>query len=158
MAYRALMLEAFVESADAFTSTVGERANAPDAFWNERVSDPDGKSAVFGAYSDTLLVGTVGLLFSEQEKTRHKALVVAMYVKPEFRGQGLSRLLLQQAIEFASARAGVDVLTLTVTQGNGAAESLYQSLGFTEFGLEPRAVIGTNGYLAKKHMWLELTK
>jgi len=41
------------------------------------------------------------------------------------------------------------VLTLTVTQGN-------KSVGFKEFGVEPMAIRGSAGYLAKVHLWVQV--
>lgn len=45
------------------------------------------------------------------------------------------------ALRFARARQGVQTLTLTVTQGNEAAISLYQRFGFVAFGVEPMAIL-----------------
>jgi len=56
----------------------------------------------------------------------------------------------------AAERPGLRVLTLTVTQGNAPAELLYRSVGFKEFGVEPMAIRGSAGYLAKVHMWVEV--
>ena len=48
--YRKLMLEAYVQAADAFTSTAEERAAEPESFWVKRIADPTGLSAAFGAF------------------------------------------------------------------------------------------------------------
>jgi RimJ/RimL family protein N-acetyltransferase len=43
-----------------------------------------------------------------------------------------------------------------VSQGNQAAQALYQRCGFVAFGLEPFAVRVHNGYVAKVHMWRQV--
>lgn len=154
--YKALMLEAYAHVPDAFTSTVEERAAEPDDWWCRRMADPSGRTVAFGAFVDRELVGTVALEFSTKPKTAHKALLIGMYVKPNARGKGAGRLLVQHALQEAQARGTVQLVTLTVTQGNAPAERLYRSLGFLPFGLEPMAIRGTRGYLSKVHMWVGL--
>jgi ribosomal protein S18 acetylase RimI-like enzyme len=101
-------------------------------------------------------VGTVAFEYIAKTKTRHKGLIVAMFVHEHFRGQGLARKLMFPAVEHGIARQGLRVLQLEVTQGNTHAERLYQSLGFEPFGVEPMAVWTPDGYRSKVHMWLDL--
>ena len=57
----------------------------------------------------------------------------------------------------AHARAsGLELLVLTVTEGNTPATRLYEDVGFVRFGLEPRAIKVGGQYLAKAHMALVL--
>lgn len=154
-AYRALMLQAY-EVPDAFTSTPQERAASPASFWLERVAHPKGLSVAFGAFDGGRLVGTVTLEFNHRAKTCHKAHVVGMYVRPEQQGKGTGRALLDAAVTHAQTLGQVQVLNLTVTEGNAAALALYQRAGFQAFGTEPLAVRTPNGYKAKVHMWKPL--
>jgi RimJ/RimL family protein N-acetyltransferase len=156
MVYKALMLHAYAHAADAFTSTPQERAQEPDSWWLQRIAHPQGLTVVCGAFADASLVGTVSVEFSGKTKTRHKGLVVAMFVHLDFRGQGLARQLMQAAIAHALARPGLRLLQLEVTQGNTAAEDLYLSLGFKAYGVEPMAVWTPDGFRAKVHMSLDL--
>ena len=152
-AYRDLMLQAY-EVPDAFTSTPQERAAAPASFWVERVAHPKGLSVAFGAFDGEELVGTVTLEFSDRAKTRHKAHVVGMYVRPEQQGKGQGTALLAAAVAHAQAQAHVRVLNLTVTEGNAAALALYERAGFKAFGTEPMAISTPDGFKAKVHMWM----
>ena len=68
--YRALMLEAYAQSPEAFTSTPEERAAEPESWWLRRIADPNGLTVVFGAFQDEDLVGTVAVEFSGKPKTR----------------------------------------------------------------------------------------
>jgi len=152
-AYRELILHAYVEAADAFTSTAGERAAEAEAFWVRRIADPRGLGLGIGAFDEAgRLVGSVALEFSAKPKTRHQALLIGMYVHPEARGRGLGAALVQAALDEAARHGGIRVLMLTVTAGNGPAVRLYERHGFRRFGVEPLAIATPAGFKAKLHM------
>lgn len=156
--YRRLMLQAYELAADAFVSTAEERRAEPDSFWVKRIAGSSGLGVAFGAFEGDSLVGTVALEFSAKPKTKHKALVIGMYVSPEARRTGAGRALLEAAVSYARAREGTLLLTLTVTEGNSPAVNLYASAGFQTFGVEPMAILTPEGYKAKVHMWLPLSE
>jgi RimJ/RimL family protein N-acetyltransferase len=158
-AYRALMLEAYERHPDAFTSSVAERSAQPIAWWQARVKDdPHANEMVFGAFRGDRLVGVAGLGFETREKARHKCMLFGMYVPEEFRGGGVGRALVNAVLQEARARAGTRVIQLTVTDGNRAAQSLYERCGFAPFGVEPFAVAVGTGFVSKVHMWCDLVK
>src|SRR5205823_5379248 len=99
---------------------------------------------------------TVTIEFAARPKTRHKALLIGMFVEESARGQGAGRTLVNAALDAAAARPGVQVITLTVTEGNALAISLYESCGFKSFGVEPMAITTPEGFRSKVHMWLKL--
>ena len=146
------MLHAYGHAADSFTSTPQERALESDSWWRGRIVDPSGLTWVWGAFAGAELVGTVAVEYTAKTKTRHKGLIVAMFVHENFRGQGLARKLMRAAIEHGMARQGLRVLQLEVTQGNAPAEQLDQSLGFEPLGVDPMAVLNANRYQSKVHM------
>ena len=154
--YRSLMLHAYEAAADAFTSTPDERAAEPESWWVKRIADPKGLSVSFGAFNSEELVGTVTVEFSAKPKTRHKALIIGMFVLESARGQGIARTLVKAALEAAASRPEVLVVTLTASEGNGPALSLYESFGFKAFGIEPLAINTPQGFISKVHMWLAL--
>jgi RimJ/RimL family protein N-acetyltransferase len=154
--YRALMLHAYEAEPDAFTSTPEERAAKPEAWWIQRIADPESLSVAFGAFIDDDLAGTVTVEFASRHKTRHKAHLVGMFVSEALRGRGAGRALLHAALEAAASRPGVLVITLTVTEGNAPAIALYESCAFKAFGVEPMAIRTPGGFKSKVHMWLRL--
>lgn len=156
--YRALMLHAYEAAADAFTSTPEERAGEPEAWWVSRIADPKGMSHAFGAFHNVELVGTVTIEFAAKPKTRHKAHLIGMFVSEAARGLGAGRALVNAALAAARSRAGVLVVTLTVTEGNLPAIRLYESCGFRTFGIEPMAICTPSGFKSKVHMWLSLSQ
>jgi ribosomal protein S18 acetylase RimI-like enzyme len=158
------MLEAYTQAADAFTSTAEERASEPLSYWEKRIDDPAGLSAAFGAFmspadgAGEALVGTVAIEFSAKPKTRHKALLIGMYVSPSARGSGAGRALLAAVLKHAEGRPGLLRANLTVTEGNAPAVHLYQSAGFEAYGVEPMAIRTPEGYKAKVQMGVSLPR
>ena len=156
--YRALMLRAYTVAADAFTSTAEERAAEPEAWWLSRIADPNGLSQALGAFHNGELVGTVTVAFAAKPKTRHRALLIGMFVDEAARGLGAGKALVMAALDEARARPGVLVVTLTVTEGNRPAIALYEACGFKTIGTEPMAIATPDGFKGKVYMWLELYK
>lgn len=65
-------------------------------------------------------------------------------VSQRFRGQGLSKMLLREAVELAS-RLGCCKLTLEVLEHNEIAKRAYVSVGFSGYELDPR--------FGRAHFW-----
>jgi ribosomal protein S18 acetylase RimI-like enzyme len=157
--YRALMLEAYERHPDAFTSTRRERERLPLSFWEARLARGRlVEELVFGHFLGDELMGAVGLRFAASERLRHKATLFGMFVRPDARGQGVGRVLIRKALRYAKSRSPVSVVQLTVSEGNGAAQLLYERSGFTTFGREPRAVSIEGRYVTKVHMWRGLER
>ena len=126
----------------------------PLEWWTARVSDrPDSNQLTYGAFAGDRLVGVAGLKFGRRERTKHKALLFGMFVRPRFRGRGIARALVDAALEHVRSRPGTRVVRLTVTEHNAAALRLYESCGFRRYGTEPLAIRAGEGFLSKVHMW-----
>ncbi len=149
--YRSLRLRALREHPDAFTSSYAEERERPVEAAAQRLAN----HAFWGAYRHAELWGMVGLEREPRARNRHKASVMGMYVAPEARGQGVGRALLDALLRHARVN-GVESLVLTVTEGNTAAQRLYEALGFRSFGVEPDAVRVDGRSHAKNHMHLDL--
>jgi GNAT superfamily N-acetyltransferase len=84
---------------------------------------------VLGAF-DSNLVGAIGLIRSSTAVSR----VWGFYVRPECRGGGVGRALIQHAIEIARHMPGVVRLELGVAHTSAAARNAYATSGFRETG------------------------
>ena len=153
--YRDLRLRGLKEHPDAFTSSFDEEAARPLAATEARLS-PQSAGVMWGAFLDGALVGAVGLLPGDRAKIRHKADVFGMYVLPEYGGRGVGTALLSHLINAARSELGLEQLTLTVTDSNAVARTLYAKTGFRSFGVEPRAIRVGDAYYDKNHMILFL--
>ena len=98
-----------------------------------------GDASLRAAYVDDALVG-LGY-WSRYARPTHwpHADIEKIAVSPSAQGMGIGRALTAALIDDARA-AGVEVLTLDARGDNSAALSLYESLGFTEYGRLPRFV------------------
>ena len=98
---------------------------------------------------DGAVVGMAGIAcVGEREKLRHRA-SLGISIDRAYWGLGIGRALTQVCIECAG-RAGYAQLELDVVAENERAIALYESLGFTEFGRNPR------GFRSRRGVWQEL--
>ena len=152
--HRALMLEAYALTPEAFTSSVAEREGLPVQWWAARMSDdPNAPELVCGAFFGQELIGAAGLAIERRERTSHKATLFGMYIRPGFRGRGIGRLLVEHVLRHAGSTGRIEIVQLTVSEENHSAINLYASCGFVAFGAEPMAVKLGNSYITKVHMW-----
>lgn len=112
-----------------------ERGDAIDWWRGRAAAVSENLLAVWAAYVEGRIVGTISLAFPDKPNSRHRAEVAKLMVHREGRGQGLGRSLLATA-ERAAAEAGVTLLNLDTETGS-PAESLYRSAGWTRAGVIP---------------------
>lgn len=155
-AYRRLRLRGLREVPQAFAESDHEFERQPEASLAATLDDPAGLSHVFGAFDGANLVGIVAVTQDGLAKKRHKGMIWGMYVAPEMNGRGIGRHLLLAAIAHARTMPGLEQLRLIVGEANAGARRLYESVGFTEFGREPRELKTAGKYHDSLHMWLEL--
>ena len=149
-AYRAIRLEALRLEPTAFASDDGREGALDDAEWRGRLE----RNHVVGAFDGDRLVGVAMFFVEGMDKTRHRGHVVAVYVRPEARGRGAGRGLMDAII--AEARGKAAQLHLAVTDGNGAARRLYERAGFEVYGVDPRALRVDGRYYDEQLMVLRL--
>jgi RimJ/RimL family protein N-acetyltransferase len=137
--YRSIRLEGLKESPEAFGSTFAAELTKPLAWFFDRLSN----SVVFGAIRDAKILdakilGVAGFAVRDGEKEAHKGLLWGMYVRPEARGAGVARRLVEAVIAYARPR--VELIQLSVVVGNEQARRLYARLGFVEYGIEKNSL------------------
>jgi len=147
-------LQALRESPAAFLSTLAEAQNDSADVMRAQLADPG--TRYFGTFVDGMLVGFLRYVRPVRVARQHTAEIHSVHVDAAHRGHGIARQLFLAA--FAAARAdGIESLTLTVLADNAAARGLYESLGFTEFGMEPRAVKRGGRYVDMVSYWISVT-
>lgn len=148
-AYRDLRLRALHENPDAFTSSFEEENKRPLEATVQRLTTTT--EQLWGAFDGPHLIGMVGMSRESRVKNRHKAHLVGLYVVPEHAGQGVGAALVAAVLHHA-ADCQIALLVLTVTEGNRAAQALYERADFVSFGVEPDAIRINGVSLAKRHM------
>jgi ribosomal protein S18 acetylase RimI-like enzyme len=131
--FRDIRLEALADSPDAFSSTLETEESRPLDAFAARLAD----AYVIGAFSGSHLAGVAGFYIQAGPKHAHKGMLWGMYVRPDYRGAGVARMLVEAIIEHARRR--VELLQLFVVSDNLPARRLYESLGFVEYGVERHA-------------------
>ena len=120
-----------------------EKTKSPDEI--ELVAMVDGKMAGIAG------IGAVG----KKHKVRHRA-ELGISILKEYWGLGLGKALIKACIQCAGD-AGYKQLELNVVADNKRAVSLYRSMGFGEFGRNPKGFNSrTSGYQELVYMLLEL--
>lgn len=95
------------------------------------------------------VVGTAGIeAVGKKDKLKHRA-EFGISIEEAYWGFGIGRALTQACIECAR-EAGYSQLELDVVAENVRAVSLYKSIGFSEYGRNPR------GFRSRKTGWQEL--
>jgi ribosomal protein S18 acetylase RimI-like enzyme len=144
-AYQTLRLRGLQECPTAFSASYADEASRSPAEVATRVTPaPDGSVCVFGAFLGDQLAGILAFIRPQRAKLRHAAALAGLYVAPEFRRRSLGRALVDAALAHARSLPGVRQLKLTVNATNVPARALYQSRGFTRWGVEPEA-LGVEG-------------
>ena len=139
-----LRLEALRNDPAAFADSAEEHQQSTVEAARERlrVSDPQ-HIFVVGMFEEGRLTGTAGFYRRPQLKERHKGHVWGVYVRPESRGKGVARAMMQEIVRRARSIAGLEQITL-VASAHLPARKLYETLGFQSYGVEPRSLkLGT---------------
>jgi ribosomal protein S18 acetylase RimI-like enzyme len=133
--FRLLKLEALKEEPQAFGADYEEETKILPEKWQERLATAaEGKTIQLFALDKNKLVGMIGAYFEEGVKFKHIAKISGLYVKGEYRGQGIGRQLMEAVLAAIRKQPGILKAKITANPGQVAAVSLYKSLGFEEAG------------------------
>ena len=128
---RDVRLAALSEAPYAFGSTYEREVDQTEADWREWVepSDEETESAVFVALEGSDPVGMVAVYEEDDESAR----LIAMWVAPPARKQGVGIALVNAVFEWARDR-DFEAITLDVADDNKPAVALYKKIGFEATG------------------------
>ncbi|MDB0526861.1 GNAT family N-acetyltransferase [Ralstonia solanacearum] len=154
-AFKALRLKAIQDSPSAVQPTYEEEATRTLDDMRSRVRATE-HEIVFGAFRGDALVGVTGLRRHVPVQAAHKAVLWGVFVDPAHRRGGVARRLLDAAIGHARSSRVLQI-QLCVNTENPRAQALYRGAGFTEFGVEPRALCVGGRFYDEAHMvlWLD---
>lgn len=129
-----------------------ERSRTVESFSSQlSFSHPN---AMFGSFVEGELAATAAVGYTSKfPSSRHKMILWGVFTSPRFRRRGLSRRVVELAIEHAFDH-DVHRVNLQVYVPNEAAVALYKSIGFIEYGIEPDAVCIDGAYYNGVHMSL----
>jgi len=135
-----LRLEALRNDPASFADSTNEHMETTAETTRELLSkNSPADNFIVGAFEGAKLIGTAGFFRRKNNKERHKGHVWGVYVRPESRGKGVARTLMQEIIRRARDMEGVEQITL-VASANFPAHHLYTAMGFQSYGLEPHSL------------------
>lgn len=144
--YKTLRLEAVENNPQSFLSTPQETIDEPDSEWQIKIDN-----MFFAVDEADKLVGMIGCYTDPKEKLKHTANIVSFYVKPEYRGKGIGRQLLQTAVQSAKENPQVKKVQLSVITTQENAYQLYLSTGFQKVG-ELKMSLQVDGVLYDEYL------
>lgn len=130
--YRTLRLEALRLHPEAYGSHYSEWETLSDADWNARMSI----GPFVAALNNGTPTGIMGLRREPLSKMAHRATLINVYVKADFRGTGIAESMLAR-IDTAAAAIGIRQIELAVSAENPAAVRFYEREGFNRVGTIP---------------------
>jgi len=151
-----LRLEALAGDPQAFSASLEEYQSLSLEEVKKRLGFAVQDSFVVGAFDEDQLVGVAGFFREKSIKTRHKGNVWGVFVTQCKRGQKLGRKMMEMLLERAAAINGLEQVLISVASTQEAALRLYHSLGFRQFGCEPRALMVGGRYIDEQYMVLML--
>ncbi|EEL50401.1 Acetyltransferase, GNAT [Bacillus cereus Rock3-44] len=138
--YWDLRLQALQVNPDAFVTTYEEAMQKENPVEQVVQNLSSNTSYTFGAFNEEdQLLGVVTLLTEQKAAFKHKGHLVAMYVDKDSRGRGFAKDLIRGLIEKAK-ELEIEKINLGVVADNEVAKKLYQSMGFTTYGVENKAL------------------
>ena len=117
---------------------------ALERYWRGVLLVPERQ--LFAARLDQAIVGTAQLIMPTRsnESGAFDATLNAFFIRPWARGHGLARRLLNE-VENAAKKQKIKQLSLVVRASQEAAIQLYESAGYSRWGIKPRyALVGRN--------------
>ncbi len=138
--YRDIRLLALKSDPYAFGSSYEEEVNLTETDWRNRIS------VMWFAVVDGQIAGLIGLLRRDNLASIHCGSIISLWVKPEFRGYGVAKSLLQNLQNIAPS-LGLRKISLQVTATQPAAIRLYEKMGFEKIGLLKENLLKDEVYL-----------
>lgn len=133
--WREIRLRMLAEAPDSFLATHAEWVDRPMADWEDFVA----RNIFVSCFEGGRQVGTMGLRPQTAQATRHRALLIAVWLDPKWRGSGRAEAMLEAIVAIARDE-GVLQIELEVASGNDRARRFYERNGFVGVGPIPRAV------------------
>lgn len=124
---RDIRFAALSDTPSAFGSTLAREEGYSEEDWREWIGESrmGDRQVIYLAFEGDRCIGIVGAFDHEGRSVR----LISMWVAPGARRHGLGRRLVDEVTRWARS-IGRDMVEPHVTEGNMAAETLYERMGF----------------------------
>lgn len=129
------LLEKLIQSERAFNNNIKSKYEVKN--WFENVFN-ENYNAIFIAKDNEKIIGYIYIQITSFElgpMQNKEALIDGLFVESEYRGRGISKILMQSAEKWAK-EMGVKFIYVNVLENNIKAKKLYESTGYNNFELK----------------------
>lgn len=134
--------EALLKEPEAFGSDYATYSATPlidkEHFFEKVLNYPF--SFVLAAFDGEMLAAMGGLTCHTAPKRRHKGILWGMYVREQYRHQGIAKHLTELLMQSAKEDAGCEQALISVSPPGSLAHKFYEKLNFIQYGVEYRAL------------------
>jgi ribosomal protein S18 acetylase RimI-like enzyme len=144
--------DAAIESGGGFGWVKLPARDTLEAYWKGVITAPTRQ--LFVARLDNVICGTTQLVLppKNNEAQGHSVQLTTNFVTPWARGYGLAKMLLEE-VEKHSIHEGYAVINLDVRETMEQAITLYEAMGYEEFGTHPYSVRTKGATVASKYYY-----
>lgn len=125
--YKHIRLEALKNHPQFFCPSSDE-FNFSEQDWRDRLTNET--SATFGLYDNENIIGLTGIFQTNNDPNSDTALMVASYIKKEYRNKGLSKLLYEARLNWAKNIPKIKILEIGHREDNILSKKANQKFGF----------------------------
>jgi ribosomal protein S18 acetylase RimI-like enzyme len=130
--YKKLRLEALQSDPESFGDSYEESSRLHDEEWKKELENP--KSHMLVAKEGDSIFAMVAAYQEDNVKMQHMAYIWGVYVRKEYRGQGIGKKLMEKALEELVKNKEIEKVDLNVNTSQLSAVRLYEKLGFVVAG------------------------
>jgi RimJ/RimL family protein N-acetyltransferase len=124
-----LRLHALQTNPGIFSGHYADESIKPEEYWRETV-DGNNKQ-VFGLFDGEILIGITAVFTWREDPMGQTGVMAYTFLKPEYRGQGLTKLIYEARISFALKHLPWKKLVIGHRDGNEPSRRAMLKNGFT---------------------------
>ncbi len=132
--YHSIRLDCLKNYPENFGILYEEELKTNNFKFDKIISDNASTDFLMGAFIEEDLIGTCGFIQESRKKKSHIGVISGMYVMPAYKSKGIGKKLIEATISQAFENPEIEMITLAVAGSNTVAQTLYNKIGFKEYG------------------------
>ncbi len=125
--FKKIRLKALQSDPGVFGSNYQQEAGMPDDYWHDLIKD---QNARFGVFNDGEIIGMTGIAIYRDDPTGKTAILWGSWLKPDFRGKGISDQMYKARIAWAENHPVCERIIVSHRASNLASKHANQKHGF----------------------------
>ncbi len=125
---REIRLNALQTDLAVFSSNLEKESGYKEKDWRKRLENKD--AGIFALYEEKRPIGMAGIALDKSDFERVSAKLWGSWIRPEYRLKGLSNLLFQARIDWATQHPHCRIITVSHRASNLASQKSILKYGF----------------------------